>query len=153
MSRSMRKACDACSLRKVQCDGDHPCRRCVAYSFQCTFLKSRGKPGPKGPRKKTAEAIESLQSGISSDQEPPKDNPQEIWASPDSSNNGSDLLLDSASGQDRSPHDSADWAQSFDHSVPFIPTEQSAHSRIQTSCIARYLNKFEFRAYSIWPVF
>jgi hypothetical protein len=57
----MRKACDACSIRKVQCDGRKPCRRCVASHFDCTYLKSRAKPGPKGPRKKTTAAIRILQ--------------------------------------------------------------------------------------------
>ena len=153
MPRSTRKACDACSVRKVQCDGGLPCQRCIAYSFKCTFLKTRGKPGPKGPRKRTAKAIETLQSKISSNQVQPKANPSEGWASPQESNNRSNLPFDNIQRNDGSPHGSADWAQAYEVSSPLDDTQSPGQSRIHTSCIAHQLNKYEFQAYSIWPCF
>ncbi len=152
MPRSTRIACDACSLRKVQCDGGQPCQRCLAYPFKCTFLKSRGKPGPKGPRKRTAEAIETLQSNTSSDRVQPGGSPRKRCATPEESKNRSDLAFDSSQGQSRSPV-SSDWMQAYEGSSYLDPTQSSTHSRIHTSCIAHCLNKYEFQAYSIWPVF
>jgi hypothetical protein len=153
MPRSMRKACDACSLRKVQCDGEQPCRRCVAYSFKCTFLKSRGKPGPKGPRKRTAEAIQTLQSKVSSNKMPQEESLPEIWASPEEPSNRSDLPFGNGHGKDESLPGSTDWTQAYEGLSFLDPAQPSVHSRIPTSCIAYYLNKYEFQTYSIWPVF
>lgn len=152
MPRSTRKACDACSLRKVQCDGGQPCRRCVAYSFKCTFLKSRGKPGPKGPRKRTAEAIETLQSKPSTSKQQLQASPNEEWAPPEELNDTENLQFDNFNAHDRSSPGSADWTRGYTSSGTLEPVQPSIHSRIDTSCIAHHLNKYEFRAYSIWPI-
>lgn len=153
MPRTRGKACDACSVRKVQCDGGKPCRRCIAYSFNCTFLKSRGKPGPKGPRKRTAEAIETLQSKISSNKLQLEEDPAESWASPEEPNDTANVPFDSFHAKGESSPSSADWTQAYEGSGSLDTTQQSVHSRIDASCIALHLNKYEFRAYSIWPVF
>jgi hypothetical protein len=153
MPRSTRKACDACSVRKVQCDGGQPCQRCIAYSFRCTFLKSRGKPGPKGPRKRTAEAIETLQSKVSSQNLQREENPAERWASPKEFSGAASLSFDNFHGQNISPSGSANWTYPYEGSSSLDPIQLSAHSKIHTSCIAHHLNKYEFQAYSIWPVF
>jgi hypothetical protein len=153
MLRSRRKACDACSLRKVQCDGGLPCRRCLAYSFKCTYLKSRGKPGPKGPRKRTAEAIETLQSKIPPSQARAEESSKGSWASPDEVNNKSDQPYHNTQGPNVSPPSSVNWAQSYGSSSPLDDAQSSGHSRIQTSYITDQLSIFEFRAYSIWPCF
>jgi hypothetical protein len=152
MSRSTRKACDACSVRKVQCDGGQPCRRCVAYSFKCTFLKSRGKPGPKGPHKRTAEAIGTLQSKPSTSKQQQQASPNEKWASSEGLNDTENLLFDNFNTHDGSPHGSAVWTRGYAGSSSLDPIQPSVHSRIDTSCIAHHLNKYEFRAYSIWPI-
>lgn len=153
MPCSMRKACDACSVRKVQCDGRQPCQRCLAYSFKCTFLKSRGKPGPKGPRKRTSEAIETLQSKPSTNKRQQADSQTDNWASPEEPNKTGSLPFDNFHAQNESPHGSADWTQGYESSSPLDPTQQSLNSRIRVSCIAHHLNKYEFQAYSIWPIF
>lgn len=149
----MRKACDACSVRKVQCDGGQPCRSCLAHSFKCTFLKSRGKPGPKGPRKRTAEVIETLQYKPSTSKRQQEESPRGKWDSPAESNNTEDLPFESFHAQNELPHGSADWTQAYESPGSRDPPQLSHHSRIHTSSIARHLNKYEFRAYSIWPVF
>ena len=78
--KGTRRACDPCSvskcwmqvnyrdttdiaslLGKVRCDGNQPCSRCEAASWDCTYLKTHGKSGPKGPRRTTEAAIRRLQ--------------------------------------------------------------------------------------------
>lgn len=53
----MRRVCDACSVRRVKCDGQSPCARCDAASLECTRLRTRVKPGPKTIRKTTLERL------------------------------------------------------------------------------------------------
>lgn len=55
------RACDACAVRKIKCDGNTPCRGCIAASISCTRLKIHNKSGPKGPRQTTKHAISEAQ--------------------------------------------------------------------------------------------
>ena len=57
MSMSQRRVCDACSIRRVKCDGQTPCAACITVSLDCTRLRPRHKAGPKGIRKKTIEKV------------------------------------------------------------------------------------------------
>ncbi|KAK7229856.1 hypothetical protein V2G26_002026 [Clonostachys chloroleuca] len=57
----MPRACDSCSVRKIKCNGRTPCQACVASSLPCSRLRARKKSGPKGPRKRTKEAIIEIQ--------------------------------------------------------------------------------------------
>lgn len=54
-------ACDGCTLRRVKCRGAQPCIECRKRSLECTFLRPRGKPGPKGPRLATSQKIRDFQ--------------------------------------------------------------------------------------------
>lgn len=56
----MPNACDACSVRKVRCDGHRPCMNCINNKLDCTNKRPRGKPGPKRIRSKTIKAIQSI---------------------------------------------------------------------------------------------
>lgn len=151
MPRSTGKACDACSLRKVQCDGREPCRRCIASSFECTFLRSRGKPGPKGPRKRTAEAIQTLQSKASTKKLQSEEQSTDSWTSPRGDGAASNLPFDGVHIQDELTHSDTDWTE--ENVGPSTPAATMHLTRIHTSTIAHYLNIHQFRAYSIWPVF
>lgn len=53
--------CDSCSVRRVKCDRQEPCRACRSRSQLCTYLKVRKKPGPKGPRTLTNLKIRDIQ--------------------------------------------------------------------------------------------
>jgi hypothetical protein len=159
--KSLRKACDACSFRKVQCDGSQPCRRCIASSFSCTYLKCRAKPGPKGPRKSTAEAIQSLQAeefakrlqgedraGDGGSSSAVQNEPASRSLSTEAS-----LTYDVRGLQDvQLPlQEEVGWNQyATQPPRPAIPMH--GPTRIEPSVIARYLTTYESRAYSIWPV-
>jgi hypothetical protein len=153
MPRSTRKACDACALRKVQCDGREPCRRCIASSFECTFLKSHGKPGPKGPRKRTTEAIQTFQSKASFNKPQPEEDIGDRWTSPQEESATSNLPFDDVHELDGSLPSDTDWTKAFTGSISPDAVQPSASTRIHSSIINHYLSLHEFRAYSIWPVF
>lgn len=55
-----RRVCDACSVRRVKCDGQAPCAACLKSSIDCTRLRQRVKSGPKGVRKKTLERLKTV---------------------------------------------------------------------------------------------
>ncbi|RYP60341.1 hypothetical protein DL771_010554 [Monosporascus sp. 5C6A] len=55
-------ACDGCTLRRVKCRGGPPCTECCKRSVDCTFLRARRKPGPKGPRPSTGQRIREFQN-------------------------------------------------------------------------------------------
>lgn len=56
--------CDGCSLRRVRCEGGHPCIECQNRSISCTFLRPKKKRGPKGPRTETGHKIERFQAKL-----------------------------------------------------------------------------------------
>jgi len=149
----MRKACDACSVRKVQCDGRQPCRRCRASSFDCTYLKSRAKPGPKGPRKATAEAIHTLQTEAYVNRIQALESPADGWLS---SAESRDVPCVSVYHSDHSLEEplagDATWTQNFTALSSPDMVQPIARGRIPVTSIAHQLTTFESRAYSIWPV-
>jgi hypothetical protein len=55
-----RRVCDACSVRRVKCDGQAPCAACSRSSVECTRLRQRVKSGPKGVRKKTLDRLKTV---------------------------------------------------------------------------------------------
>lgn len=57
----MPKACDSCSVRKIKCSGS-PCDACREAGVACSSIRAFKKPGPKGPRSRTRQAIRNLQS-------------------------------------------------------------------------------------------
>jgi hypothetical protein len=145
--KGTRRACDPCSVRKVRCDGNQPCSRCEAASWECTYLKSHGKSGPKGPRRTTEAAIRRLQERSKSN--------------PDDSRSNSEASFDATSPSatelpyiDHLPHLDADidnggWSTT---PSPFFPVAHTEHQRISTSCISQYLDVYQARGYGIWPV-
>lgn len=56
----MPNACDACSIRKVRCNGEYPCLNCISNNLDCTNVRVKKKPGPNRLKKKTIEAIKNL---------------------------------------------------------------------------------------------
>ncbi|OJJ46826.1 hypothetical protein ASPZODRAFT_131718 [Penicilliopsis zonata CBS 506.65] len=53
--------CDSCALRRVKCDRQFPCHPCLSRSQDCTYLRIRKRPGPKGPRLGTSLRIKEMQ--------------------------------------------------------------------------------------------
>ncbi|KAF2855748.1 hypothetical protein T440DRAFT_162217 [Plenodomus tracheiphilus IPT5] len=146
--KGTRRACDPCSVRKVRCDGNQPCSRCEAASWECTYLKTHGKSGPKGPRRTTEAAIRRLQERSKS--------------SHDESRSNSEASFDAASPV----------TAEFPYIDPFPPLSNpdlefkgwpdvvgpnpspanSDLQKISISCISQYLEIYQARGYGIWPV-
>ncbi|GES60731.1 Zn(II)2Cys6 transcription factor [Aspergillus terreus] len=59
----LRKACDACSIRKVKCDtSGPPCRSCASLDIPCTYERPSRR---RGPPNRHAEAIKKQKLGAS----------------------------------------------------------------------------------------
>ncbi|KAL4975580.1 hypothetical protein BDW66DRAFT_160374 [Aspergillus desertorum] len=56
--------CDACSFRRVKCDGKNPCSTCLRREQSCTYLKVRKRRGPKGPRRSTNARVQAMQKNL-----------------------------------------------------------------------------------------
>ncbi|KAI1864505.1 uncharacterized protein JN550_008792 [Neoarthrinium moseri] len=59
----VKRACDACKIRKVKCSETSPCRGCVASGITCTFKSVQATRGPRSLRAKTIEKISAAQFG------------------------------------------------------------------------------------------
>lgn len=142
--KGTRRACDPCSVRKVRCDGNQPCSRCEAASWECTYLKTHGKSGPKGPRRTTEAAIRRLQERSKS-------------------THGEARSHSEAGFDDASP-----GTTEFPYTDPFTPDlnirpwpdrtspqfSPTFHEtdKVSVSCISQYLEIYQARGYGIWPV-
>lgn len=133
-------------MRKVRCDGNLPCARCEASSWDCTYLKTHGKSGPKGPRRTTEAAIRRLQERSKNSQ--------------DVSRSDSEASLDATSP---SPTELLNInpfpaiGHSIDNGIGWpevtIKSETSNElQRLSISCISQYLDVYQARGYGIWPV-
>ncbi|KFY58270.1 hypothetical protein V497_04928 [Pseudogymnoascus sp. VKM F-4516 (FW-969)] len=144
------KVCDVCSIRKVRCDRKHPCGRCVGSSLKCTFFKARAKPGPKGPRRSTAKAIQNLQSEQVS--LPPSEEPHFNISLSATEFEG----VRSQSPHEVYQHQEADvedlnWTQDYMTSGSST-IQSSVPTAIPFSSITHYLAIYASQGYSIWPV-
>uniref|UniRef100_A0A0D2Y0D3 Zn(2)-C6 fungal-type domain-containing protein n=1 Tax=Fusarium oxysporum (strain Fo5176) TaxID=660025 RepID=A0A0D2Y0D3_FUSOF len=134
-------ACDPCSIRKIKCSGDTPCKQCKATSLSCSYDRKRKKSGPKGPRKRTKEAILQAQRSakhtrIDIDGEI---RAQDLAEAPSSTrHNGSPNSL--PSGGSQSPQGAQDM------------TIVSYDARIPRSSFSYYLNIYHDCLYVVWPV-
>ncbi|CUM63803.1 uncharacterized protein PRCAT00001387001 [Priceomyces carsonii] len=54
------RPCDGCALRKVRCDSNVPCSRCLDHNLPCTNIRTIKKCGPKTIHDKTRRCIEQL---------------------------------------------------------------------------------------------
>lgn len=70
------RACDCCRTRKVRCDGQLPCKGCVASKLQCTYNHVPRKKGPKVGGK-SASILNKLRLGL--EQEPQKTPEKLTW--------------------------------------------------------------------------
>lgn len=146
--KGTRRACDPCSVRKVRCDGNQPCSRCEAASWECTYLKTHGKSGPKGPRRTTEAAIRRLQERSKSSQDESRSN-SEASFDPGSPSPTEFSYLEHLPTINDVAAEHLGWPESIS---PGLPNIQSQPQRISTSCISQYLDVYQQRGYGIWPV-
>jgi hypothetical protein len=146
--KGTRRACDPCSVRKVRCDGNQPCSRCEAASWECTYLKSHGKSGPKGPRRTTEAAIRRLQERSKSNQDDSRSNSEFSY---DATSPSTPELpyIGSLPTYNDTDLENTGWPGIT--SPPF-PIAQTEPQRISISCISQYLDIYQARGYGIWPV-
>lgn len=146
--KGTRRACDPCSVRKVRCDGNQPCSRCEAASWECTYLKTHGKSGPKGPRRTTEAAIRRLQERSKSSQDGSRSN-SEASFDPGSPSPTEYPYIEQLPPISDVADEQLGWP---DNVSPLFPATQSPPQRISTSCISQYLDVYQSRGYGIWPV-
>jgi hypothetical protein len=146
--KGTRRACDPCSVRKVRCDGNQPCSRCEAASWECTYLKTHGKSGPKGPRRTTEAAIKRLQERSKSSHDGSRSNSEASFDA--TSPNTTELpYIEPLPPVGDFDFDRLGWP---DVISPTPPTAHTEPQRISTSCISQYLDVYQVRGYGIWPV-
>ena len=145
--KGTRRACDPCSVRKIRCDGLQPCSRCSAASWDCTYLKTHGKSGPKGPRRTTQAAIRRLQ-------ERSKVNVDLVRSDSETSlEDGSPStiefpLLDNLPPIGDTELDGLAWPDMIPG--PGLPAPDRRRQKISTSCLSRYLDVYQAKGYPIW---
>lgn len=146
-------ACDGCTIRRVKChsnSGNQPCVECRKRSIECTFLRTRGKPGPKGPRLSTAQKIKEFQKNeaLLRTGRSPK------LASPTSGDEGLSCVV----AEPLIAANSADVVRERDAApltpVGFWPSSSMGPHRpcIPISAYTRYIEIFRERLRAIWPV-
>ena len=57
----LKRACDACKVRKIKCSELPPCEGCKVAGISCTFKKVPGLRGPRTLRAKTVQQINQQQ--------------------------------------------------------------------------------------------
>ncbi|KAJ5748178.1 uncharacterized protein N7511_009874 [Penicillium nucicola] len=86
----LRKACDACSIRKVKCDtGGPPCRSCASLEIPCTYERPSRRRGPpnrhaEALKKQKREPLLDDETSLSPADYPPVTTPQTTFANPPS---------------------------------------------------------------------
>ncbi|KAI1344200.1 hypothetical protein F5Y15DRAFT_105931 [Xylariaceae sp. FL0016] len=91
----VKRACDACKVRKIKCSESLPCDRCVTSGLECTFNELPTKRGPRNLRPKTLQRISGSKSR-SQDSSGEDDLPSAVLHEPPSrrpSSEGDTLLL------------------------------------------------------------
>lgn len=124
----MPRACDSCAVRKIKCNGRSPCSACLASSTLCSRVRQVAKPGPKGPRKRTEEAIRRIQ----------KQQFRQDVVSP-------------VRSESSAPSHSSD---NLETSAPFLSPPYSPLNPVEIpmAILEEYLHIFSTRLYAIWPV-
>ncbi|KAL4878847.1 hypothetical protein BJY04DRAFT_220681 [Aspergillus karnatakaensis] len=114
--------CDACSFRRVKCDGKNPCSTCLRREQSCTYLKVRKRRGPKGPRRSTNARVQAMQKNLG--------------------------IEKSCSMRECSLPASDEIATSPEAGE----TPQLSHRRIPLSTYYTYIDIFRSQLYTVWPI-
>ncbi|KAL5117894.1 hypothetical protein ACEQ8H_004212 [Pleosporales sp. CAS-2024a] len=150
--KGTRRACDPCSVRKVRCDGSLPCSRCQAANWDCTYLKTHGKSGPKGPRRTTEAAIRRLQERSRSTTQHDSGSNSEASLDPTSPNTTELPYIDPLPPLSHAAFERPAWPAADSSLSPTFHATRTEAQRISTSSISHYLDVYQDRGYGIWPV-
>lgn len=116
--------CDACSFRRVKCDGKNPCSTCLRREQSCTYLKVRKRRGPKGPRRSTNARVQAMQKNLGIEK----------------SCSMRKFSLPASDDTPTSP-------ESSDVLLPF-----PVRRRIPLSTYYTYIDIFRSQLYTVWPI-
>ncbi len=64
MPSECKRACDCCNIRKIRCDGNSPCGRCLRAGIACTSLRERKKSGPRNLRQSKTKILKQQSAAI-----------------------------------------------------------------------------------------
>lgn len=126
----VRRACDACKIRKIKCSETPPCTACLASGIDCTFHERQGTRGPRNLRIKTRLRIAQTQLGS-----------QPSQADAGSRSDTPNVDTGSAAGY------SDDSASLGD---PPSLQAQSLQSRVPD--LVNFIHLYEQRLYPVWPI-
>ncbi|THW30325.1 hypothetical protein D6D25_05908 [Aureobasidium pullulans] len=155
-----RRVCDACSVRRVKCDGQAPCGACTKSSVDCTRLRQRVKSGPKGVRKKTLERLKTVKRQNSGE--------ASILRSRELEHHNNELSFDNieesaaTAGSSAYPdvqreiHESGfcfpDTPGSSQRPATDLPHMLVWPYRMSLALLKPYLDIYHFKLYPVWPV-
>lgn len=139
-------ACDPCSIRKIKCHGGSPCEQCLATSLSCSYERKRKKSGPKGPRKRTKEAIEQAQRSSKRTRQSLNDN---------GLNTTTALMTQSSLAQtdrtsDTNGSPNSQGSDGVYDSSSTVPVQ--GNDRVPLSSLTHYMNIYHHYLYVVWPV-
>ncbi|GKU22734.1 sucrose utilization protein suc1 [Fusarium langsethiae] len=141
----MSLACDPCYIRKVKCQQGSPCQQCTTASLSCSYDRERKKSGPKGPRKRTKEAIEQAQQSSKRTRQRISDNKPNLATEIATSSS----LVQSTHSETYGASNSQSGNGS--NGSPSILAAQ-LNDRIPLSSLTYCLNIYSSCLYVIWPV-
>jgi len=155
-----RRVCDACSVRRVKCDGKAPCGACTKSSVDCTRLRQRVKSGPKGVRKKTLERLKTVKRQNSGE--------ASILGSRELEHHNNELGFDNIeesaavagssafSHVQQEIHESGfcfpDTPGSSQQPATVLPQILAWPFRMSLALLEPYLDIYHFKLYPVWPV-
>lgn len=155
-----RRVCDACSVRRVKCDGQAPCAACSRLSIECTRLRQRVKSGPKGVRKKTLERLKRIRSQNTENANPAPTNVPENRFD-ETRHDGPETTLTSTDHSSHtieeffSPDLDIDIAAASDdchHALSGAPQTPSWPFRISSLLLEPYLDIYYYKLFPVWPI-
>ena len=86
----IKRACDACKIRKIKCSELPPCGGCAASGISCTFRKTPSTRGPRNLRPKTISQISKRQKQYAGPDS--RDNPPSSYFARDASSTPSNTV-------------------------------------------------------------
>lgn len=154
-----RRVCDACSVRRVKCDGQAPCAACSRSSMECTRLRQRIKSGPKGVRKKTLDRLKTVKGHNLERPQPEQSN---AFAYRNHESDLGDLGATSTIADQSSYTIDGFYSPELNTNFSNIPDDQPPplHApqtspwpfRINPVLLGPYLDIYHYKLFSVWPI-
>ncbi|KFY47890.1 hypothetical protein V495_01761 [Pseudogymnoascus sp. VKM F-4514 (FW-929)] len=145
-SRKRKGACDCCRRRKIKCNRDRPCNKCLENDLLCRYDFVRNRKGPKGTSARilsSLPSVPSLQQDVGLGKEGiEKDSRGTI---------GQDVLATSPSESAYSIS-SATLIQEFDVAPGDYSSEERRPERVPSHVLLAHVNVFLKHLYPIMPV-